>query len=500
MKKGYSLFDSLKSNCSVMTSEDCHYFSKNVLAFCVIYFIALFSLLRANVSYIDDLAVTVQGYRGWGRFGRYITQCFSAIEHGNGTLADMSPLSQMLAILIVAVSSAIILHIFVKSRRFSIIHIVTLLPIGLSPYFLECFSYKIDSPYMALSVLGSVFPFLFTNNLTYFFLASVLGLMIMCTTYQAGSGIYCLVGMFYCLRRWQEGETVRNLLPLVSTGVLAFVLSLLSYKFFIVKPFDDYVSSEIGKQGIVNNLVRNGETYLGLLLNDANKVWKYCFAIVVGMSVINFVVTSKKNRIISLTCYIISLVIGLYLSYGVYLILGKPLFAPRAMYGFGVYASMISLVGVLCWDKNFLMKISCCYFSWLLLGYSALYGNALAENKRYAEFRIQVLMSDLNTLSLTDVKKSAIVVLHGNPQYSPVVEKWYSLYPVLRREALSQFGGGWYWHKAFFGNYYNLPNLTFRWSGLEGNELVMWKNMPLSIDHRYHAIRSDGEKVLVELK
>jgi len=81
-----------------------------------------------------------------------------------------------------------------------------------------------------------------------------------------------------------------------------------------------------------------------------------------------------------------------------------------------------------------------------------------------------------------------------------VVEKWYSLYPVLRREALSQFGGGWYWHKAFFGNYYNLPHLMFRWSELEENELVMWRKMPLIVDHRYQSIRSDGEKVLVELK
>lgn len=43
--------------------------------------------------------------------------------------------------------------------------IAAVVPLGLSPWFLECFSYKFDSPYMALSVLASVIPFIFGRRI-----------------------------------------------------------------------------------------------------------------------------------------------------------------------------------------------------------------------------------------------------------------------------------------------------------------------------------------------
>lgn len=484
-----------------MSKDTRTYFVKNIIAFCVVYLVALFSMFRANVNYIDDLGRAADGYRGWDGFSRWISQYFSPVVHGNQFLADMSPMPQMLAILIIAISSTIILYVFVKKHEFNIIHVFSVLPIGLSPYFLECFSYKFDSPYMALSVLGCVIPFLFTNNLMLFFVTSAFGLQVMCMTYQAGSGIYLLVLIFYCLKCWHDGEQAKKLLIFACVGIFVFIFSLVVYKVFFVRVVHTYVSSELGDKGIFSTVISNAKTYLRLLKSDANKIWKYNFYILVVLSAINFIMTSKKNKVVTSIVYSVALVSGLFLSYGAYLALGKPLFATRGMYGFGVYVSLIALLGVIAWEKNFFMKVACCYLSWLFFAYSFLYGNALAEQKRFAEFRIQLLINDLNALPTMDLKKEQTIVLVGGSKNSPVVDKWCKYYPVLGRQAHSQFGGtGWGWHKALFWNYYKLPNFTLKWPDLPQNELAEWKKMPLLMDHRYHIIRTDGKNVLVELK
>lgn len=157
--------------------------------------IALSALLRANFGYVDDLARIAKGYRGWDDFGRYLNNVLSPFLHGDYYLTDVSPLPQLLAAFIMALAGSCILVVFSDGKGHSIWEIATILPMGLSPYFMECFSYKFDSPYMALSVLASVCPFLLMKTKMYSIL-SVLSVMAMCMTYQAASGIYPMMVLF----------------------------------------------------------------------------------------------------------------------------------------------------------------------------------------------------------------------------------------------------------------------------------------------------------------
>jgi len=126
-----------------------------------VYLVAMIPLLRANYDYIDDSGRKLYGYTGWAAFSRYISEYLSHVLHAGNYLADISPLPQLLAVgLLVAASILLIEQVHREQgiEQISLWDIAAVLPLGLSPYYLECLSYKYDSPYMALSVLASIAP------------------------------------------------------------------------------------------------------------------------------------------------------------------------------------------------------------------------------------------------------------------------------------------------------------------------------------------------------
>lgn len=480
------------------------YIKKNLVSFIIIYGLAICTILRANVNYIDDLGRTAFGYRGWENFSRWISEYGSILVHGKTYLTDMSPMPQFLAVFLIALASTIILYVFVDEKKYSLISVIAILPLGISPYFLECLSYKYDAPYMALSILGAIFPFLFIEyQKKWFFLFSFIGLVIMCMTYQASSGIYILMLLFYCVKEFNFAQQVeyKKLCLTLVLGFLCFGFSLGVYKIFFVKIADTYVSSELPNSSLVATIYHNSKTYINLLISDLPKIWKSLICIIVSMSICNICVKTERNKLVAIIVLIITVCASLVLSYGAYLALQKPLFATRAMYGFGVFIALLSILGITAWSKNYALKIGCCFLSWCLFGYAFLYGNALAEQKRYAEFRIQLVINDLNTLPINESISAEKVIIKGKTLNSPIVEKWIDKYPVLGREAHSQFAGSdWYWHTFYFYNYYGLPHFEKLDIDKEKTSLEKLNSMSVIYNKRYHEIHSDGEYVLVVLK
>ena len=134
------------------------------LAIATVLTIACLTLMRANFYYIDDQGRVVDGHMGWLGFSRYTTTLGAGALQMGSYMADLSPLTTLLAIAIMAVAGLIIIHtikviIFKKEIKWWDVLAVAIM--GLSPYFMGCFSYKFDAPFMALSVPASVIPFIF---------------------------------------------------------------------------------------------------------------------------------------------------------------------------------------------------------------------------------------------------------------------------------------------------------------------------------------------------
>lgn len=127
------------------------FLAKPTLILAAVYLVALSAVLRADFFYYDDIQRACWGWPGWG-FSRHVSNGLSKVLHAGSYLTDVSPFPQLLAILIISLSSVLCIFFLTGKKEVSLWQLIAAVPVGLSPYFLECLSYKFDAPYMALSV------------------------------------------------------------------------------------------------------------------------------------------------------------------------------------------------------------------------------------------------------------------------------------------------------------------------------------------------------------
>lgn len=477
------------------------YFWRYVLVFFIMYLIAAAAILRADAQYGDDVGRSALGYQNWQNWSRYLSVYLSTIIHGNSYLTDMAPMTQLICLLFVSLASATIVYVFTNSQKFQLINVIAILPVGINPYFLECLSFRYDAPYMGLSILASVFPFLFLEkNHLHFAIFSILGLLIMCMTYQAASGIYLVVLLFWGLKTYLFSENVnyKSLCGILLFASILFIISLGFYKIFLVHETTLYgYTTSISQNDLFTTIFHNAQKYLYSLNHDLTKTWKYCVALIAIVSFFNIIIKTKRNHWKSGIIVFLTFSISLIISYGAYLILQTPMFEPRSLYGWGSWLALLSLIGIQSYPKNFVLKAVIVFLSLWFIGYANLYGNALAEQKRYESFRIQLILNDVNQIPAVQKEKITII---GKPVFSPSIKKWGEKYPLLIREIRPQLGNTYWWLKFYFLYSYNLPNLEI----IQNKNLKSFKEklekLPIIFDHRYHSIYRDGEYIIINLK
>lgn len=476
----------------------CKWVIKPVLEISIIYFIALLSLFRANFNYIDDLGRVAQGYRNWIDWSRFISQELSVLINTEKILTDISPLTQLIAILIIALAGVIIIYTFTEKKTVRLSMIAAVVPLGLSPWFLECFSYKFDSPYMALSVLASVIPFIFWQKDFHKFIGlSVLGILVMDTTYQAASGIYIIEVLFLCFYKWMYGTRAKDCVIWLSSAAGSYVMAMIIYRFALMRAATDYVSTNsVGVKSLPYLLIHNATQYLKTIYFDCNKAWIILFVLIAVSYIILTVLKSRKNKIFTFFMVLAIVIISMALSYGGYLALAKPLYAPRALYGFSFYVTLIMVMSVAMLQRGYFIKLLIMMMAWCMIVLSCTYGNALAEQKRYTDFRVQMVINDLNRVATYNPGHKFAIQINGNIGKAPAVERMQQKWPALRRLVPSTFGSNWYWNQFYFFNYFKLN--ADKWDMKKGDMKKM--NLPVIVDSRYHLIQADDTHVMITLR
>jgi hypothetical protein len=237
---------------------------RSILFLSVIYMLGISAIVRANYSYKADLGRAALGYKGWGNYRRILSNVLSTVIHMDNYLTDVSPLSQLISAIIIAFSGVVLLAVIYERIHYSIMELLSIVPLFLNPYFLECISYKFDSPYMALSVFGSIFPLIYRNRKGSTYIGiSILGTLIMCTTYQASSGIYPMLVILLALRMWSRKEDCKRIVRFCVDSIIGYCVGILIYKFFIMTSTNEgaYVSNSLPKikdfiPNFCNNLIQ----------------------------------------------------------------------------------------------------------------------------------------------------------------------------------------------------------------------------------------------------
>ena len=503
-RSGQALVQNVKQEIKDCLAEiDFRSFFKPVILMSGVYALGILTIIRANVSYLDDLGRAIQGYRGWYGWSRYLSDFASFFVHGGGNITDISPAPQLLAVFILSVSSVLLTYV-IGNGKITVVRLLASLPLGLSPYFLECLSFKIDAPYMALSVLASIVPFLFIARKKAFFFASVVSLLIMCTTYQAASGIYPMIAVMLCFLDWNSRrKTVKEIAIFLGTAAFAFGFAMLIFKFFLMKPADYYTSTAMHSlSGFIPGTLNNIKNYALHLYHDFGFVWKTGIVLVLFFFILQSAYRSGYKKTVSVFVSILVLLIAFSLSNGLYMLLQNPMFLPRALAGFGAFLSVISIY-VVSGNKRIAM-IAVLALNWSLFIFAFSYGNALADQARYAEFRITLLLRDLNALYPDRNKEDMTIQLENSIDYAPTVKNIAKNYPLIERLLPKRLEGDNCWDNCYFSEYFNyslfknsnIPDIMTSEKYIDYNSL----NLPVVLNTYYHTIQSDGNRILVTLK
>ena len=498
---GRTLVKKVKQDIIACLSEiDFRPLLKPVLIMSGIYLLGILAIIRADFSYMDDIWHSVNGGRAWYNWSRYVTMLLTYIIHPEIRITDNSPLPQLLTVVILACSSVLLVYI-TGNRKITTVRLLASIPLGLSPYFLECLSYKFDAPYMALSVISGIIPFLFIARKKAFIFCSVIALLIMCMTYQAASGIYLLIVILLCFQDWNNrSKSNKEIMSFLCTAALAFCIAMLIFKIFIMRTVGTYVSNEMYTASqLISGILNNIKNYVIIINGDLGVIWKAGIALVVLFFITKSIVQSSQKKLYSFLMSVAVIGILFILSYGIYLLLARPLFTPRGMLGFGAFLSIICIYVVSNYKKTAIIAVLA--LNWCFFVFAFSYGNALADQKRYAEFRVTLLLHDLSSIQFNRNIEDTSIQLQNSIGFAPTVKNISKNYPVIEKLVHIRLGmeTDMHYNGVYFRIHFDY-NCKTNISWMEGYTDYRTLDLPVVIDSYYHTIQSDGERVLVTLK
>ncbi|GHV20343.1 hypothetical protein FACS189494_03910 [Spirochaetia bacterium] len=477
---------------------DYKYFIKPILVMAGIYLLGIISIIRADFPYADDLQRMVIGWRGFFMWSRYVAEFLSILIHADKTLTDISPLPQLLAILFLAISSVILVYVLCD-KKITVMGLVASIPLGLSLYFLGCLSWKFDAPYMALSVLASIIPFLFVKAKKTFFVSSILCLLIMCMSYQAASGVYILLTIILCFQDWNyKRNTGKEIISFAGVAAAAFCVSMLFFNFFLTRRLDTYASTDtLALTQLLPGIARNVMRYVKWIVADFSLTWKRLILLCCIGFIIQTAIASKQNKLLAFIASLFAVFSLFILSYGVYITLKRPLFEPRGLQGFGIFLAILNVC--LASQRKIILNVPVFALNWAFFVFSFTYGNALADQKRYTAFRMTIVSRDIADLVSPNTTQDELSIqIVDTAGFSPSIKKNIAhRYPIINRLVPQYLDGGWYAY-----HYFQNHDLTIiQDSYLPDNYIDLTTlDLPVVVDSYYHTIKTDGEHILVILK
>lgn len=440
---------------------------RHFVALFLIYLAGISSILLANRFYLDDLGRALYGYADWLPSARPLTELFSWLFYLGPMTMDASPLTQFIAIGVLALTSLILLAIL--RTRVSWWSVICTVPVGLSPYVLENLSYKFDSPSMALAMLCSVFPAYLARKRTFRTFSGAAALLFASASlYQPALGAYMAICCYFILADLASRKRFAVVLRRAGDFILPFVLGIGLYVpqahlWFKKSEYTDYITQHAAIPPIPElpaAVWDNIRTYAGFFLED----WTgNSLGMLLGVSALCFTVVLFLRWLRNTCCATIRVraatrpldrpVLGNLLAsagrllllllvlpcfwltpLGLQVVLDYPAWSPRTFYSFGVVLSLMLLhLGLFAKGrfKRLGIRGLQALLIWQLLVFAQVYGNMQNNQKEWENSRMTLLAMDLN-LYIRETGNCRVAFV-GNMGRAPLNEKTELHYPLMSR-------------------------------------------------------------------
>lgn len=468
-----------------------------ILVLFFLYFLALMPLFRANYNYSDDLGRTMLGFRTWDGFSRFFSEYFSIVLHTDKMLSDISPFTQILASFILSISNTIMIFTISDNKKFSIFKVMAGLILGLYPCYLECLSYKFDAPYMAISILAMVLPFIFISKKNYIYaLVTILSTILMTTTYQASSGIYIIMVLLLAYKKYVDNKNIKEIISFILISAVSYLIGLIIFRVFIMVPVNLYVSSSLlSIRNLIPGVLFNLKKFFGYTYHNFRPLWLAMMALINILFIINALFKKHNKKILLILVSVVLLFSINILSFGLYIVLEKTGIMARSMYGYGVMLSMISIY--LVDQKNFINKLVVTYTGYAFFVFALIYGNSIYEQVRYTEFRIINLINEINSIDKISAYSKKEIEIRNTIGHSPVIEK--RDMPLLKEMIPVNLAKRGTWELYYLNEYFKLKDTKFIYH-FESNNLFDETKMHKVISNDFEDIYNLDNKYVVILK
>lgn len=470
----------------------------------LIYFTTILSIGIVNYPYIDDSLRQLTGFTGFAEhYSRWGSEISSWIVQGSRHLTDMGLTTHILTAIILAISSIITIFML-NDKKFSWVAAACSTLIGLNPWFLQCISFRFDSPYMALSILASIVPFLWWDkNKKSFFIMSVLCIFLMCNTYQSSSGIYIVMTIALIFKDLTSNHSLKNNYKKYSLSIMAYILGMVFYT--IETHFNEHLSERGDIVKVANlrefpsTIIRNLKSYFKNIYNQSAKIWIVLFILIVLLFIISYIIKSEINYIKNSLFIFLYLSLGSIFSYGVYLIFNMDLTtngAPRYYYGFGVFVAITLIIlsnrkihfSILNLTKNMLLFT----FVYYIFSFNLTYASMLIYQKEEFERQSVIFTNDIKNI-VNEQRKT----IYANKLFkdSPVFANTARNYPILYK--LIDSNSTIYWPHVMLFNTYSGLNVNI--SSFDFSKFDQ-SNKKLEISNHYYDIFTDDNSIFVFMK
>lgn len=466
-----------------------------------IYQIAILSIGIINYPYIDDISRQINGSTNFSlHYSRWGSEIASWLVQGSRHLTDMGLTTHILTGLILTTASVIAL--ICLTDKITIITAIASTIIGLNPWFLQCISFRFDSPYMALSILFSFLPFLWWKKNNYlFFGISFISLFLMCNTYQSSSGIYIIMVLALSLKDLLSGEQLKKTSIKVILGALSYIFAMLMYAFETT--FNPHLADRGSMvtiapfQEIPATFISNIKMYLKVIFNQSSKLWILLFMILIVFFILSLLLKPKISLLATTIYSLLYLVFGTIFSYGVYLVFIVNLaeLNPRYAYGFSVF---VAITIILLLDNLTLpvikipVLIITSLFCYYILTFPFVYASALQYQLNSFETQSILLSTQLKDLVTQTPQKVYTTGLFKN---SSVLDNTSRNYPILRK--LVPDNTSLYWpNQKLFATMTEM-HIEFIYFDPTKTDL---SEQNLEVDNYYYKIYKDGENIYLIMK
>lgn len=483
----------MKKNISAFLEAN----KKKILLIFVLYCLPLIAIGSVNYPYIDDIVRQIRGVGNFAEhYSRYLSEFASYAVQGSRHLTDTGLTTFILSALILTLTSLLILYSLFDGKEFTWLSAFGSVVVGINPWFLESMSFRFDAPYIALSVLVSVLPFLFyQSQIKRYFLVSIVGIFLMCNSYQGSSGIYLVMLLTLVYRDWLAGRDIKTLFKKVAVSALAyagaiglyFLQTKLNPNLALRGDTTSIASLSKMPQAIITNL----NVYFITIKAQSTKMWIVLTLALILLLILFMVMRSQINKVLALALSVVYIPLAAILSFGLYMFFSTPLAdnRPRYEYGFAfLIAILLILVGSYSQKRllNYAKGIVVVLLTYYALQFSFVYASALDSQKEAFESSSVMLAEDLNDYV---TKENETVYISSLFKNSPAYLNTQNTYPILKD--LVPSNSNLYWPNLLWFN--TLTNLNVNLVGFDFNTIDMSRLEKVEVNKYWTIYRLNDE-------